>query len=73
LLRIAVLIHRSRTELLSPRYKLRVKEHKISATISAQWLSANPLTLASLEREQKYLADAGLQLNLKILDEEGLR
>jgi exopolyphosphatase/guanosine-5'-triphosphate,3'-diphosphate pyrophosphatase len=73
LLRLAVLIHRSRTELSPPRYELRVKGHKISATISAQWLNANPLTLASLEREQKYLADAGLQLNLKILDEEGSR
>jgi exopolyphosphatase/guanosine-5'-triphosphate,3'-diphosphate pyrophosphatase len=65
ILRFAVLFHRSRSDALLPDIILRTKgQKKISLSILPEWLDANSLTLAGLERERKYLREVGLQLNL---------
>jgi len=71
ILRLAVLLHRSRADVLFPEMDVQAKGRKITLTIPAEWLEANLLTLAGLEREQKYLDDADLQLNLLIVEPGG--
>ena len=39
----------------------------MNVTLDRDWLDANPLTLAGLERERKFLADAGITLTLEIV------
>jgi hypothetical protein len=34
----------------------------LSIGMDVDWLAANPLTIADLEREQEYLAEVGYQL-----------
>jgi exopolyphosphatase/guanosine-5'-triphosphate,3'-diphosphate pyrophosphatase len=62
LLRLAVLVHRSRTEGAIPELRLRVQGRTVRLQAPAAWLQANPLTLADLEREREFLADADYTL-----------
>lgn len=62
LLRLAVLVHRSRTGAATPELDLRVQGRTLRLQVGAGWLAANPLTLADLERERDYLDAAGYQL-----------
>jgi len=64
ILRLAVLFHRSRTDIDFPSLRFQAKGKKITVSIPADWLESNPLTLAGLEREGKYLEDMDLQLIL---------
>ncbi|MEQ8206197.1 MAG: Ppx/GppA phosphatase family protein, partial [Woeseia sp.] len=52
LLRLAVLINRSRSSELVPAIKLTVKKRALIIAFPADWLEDNPLTLADLQREQ---------------------
>jgi len=64
LLRIAVLLHRSRTELALPDLKLVIKGgDTLRLVFPADWLEDNPLTAADLELEQSYLAVVGISLS----------
>ena len=63
LLRLAVLLNRSRSGAEIPEIKLAVERRRIHLAFDAEWLAANPLTVADLGREQTYLASIGYELN----------
>ncbi len=65
LLRLAVLLHRSRTTARLPQLKLRPGGSSLDIAFPAQWLGANPLTLADLSEEQAYLAAVGFELTTR--------
>jgi len=62
LLRVAVLLNRSRNNDAAPALKISVTEHSLSLRFDKEWLDANPLTVADLEREQQFLAEVGYSL-----------
>jgi exopolyphosphatase/guanosine-5'-triphosphate,3'-diphosphate pyrophosphatase len=66
LLRIAVLLHRSRTELPVPELKLvMTRDDRVGLVFPADWLEENPLTVADLELEQSYLAAIGIGFSFR--------
>ena len=62
LLRLAVLLNRSRTTVELPTIVLEVGQHDIRLKFPDVWLAHNALTVADLEREQEYLGYAGFNL-----------
>jgi len=68
LLRVAVLFNRSRSYEFPDVLRLSTKGKQITLCLPKDWLEANPLTLADLEREQSYLESAGYELKLVPLD-----
>ena len=64
LLRIAVLLNRSRKETEKPPVTIQVSGKEISIGFDADWLAENPLTIADLEQEQGFLQNVGYQLTL---------
>jgi len=56
LLRLGVLINRSRGTHGPARVEIAVKRSNIRLQFDPDWLVANPLTVADLQREQEYLA-----------------
>ncbi|MEZ5566590.1 MAG: Ppx/GppA phosphatase family protein [Gammaproteobacteria bacterium] len=62
LLRLAALVHRSRTGGPTPELKLRVHGRSLRLQVATSWLASNPLTLADLDRECDYLAAADYKL-----------
>ena len=65
LLRLAVLLHRSRTQQALPALQLRCRGAVMSLSAPARWLRASPLTAADLAQEQRYLRAVGLELLLR--------
>ncbi len=55
LLRLAVLLNRSRNIAEIPAIELSVTDRSLDLRFDAAWLSVNPLTVADLERERAYL------------------
>ncbi len=62
ILRLAVLINRSRNDAEVPPAELHVDARTLALRFDPEWLSANPLTLADLAREQRLLSQAGYEL-----------
>ncbi len=62
LLRLAVLLNRSRREVAMPPIDLQVSADSLTLTFDPEWLEANPLMVADLKRERRYLAAVGYQL-----------
>jgi exopolyphosphatase/guanosine-5'-triphosphate,3'-diphosphate pyrophosphatase len=62
LLRIAVVLHRNRTEDPLPTIDLTVKGSELRLTIDPQWLATHPLTCLDLEQEQLFLDSVPLRL-----------
>ena len=62
LLRLAVLLHRSRAQAPLPEYELRVADSELMLLVPAGWLEDNPLTLADLRQEIDYLRESGVSL-----------
>jgi len=62
LLRLAVLLHRSRSDIELPPVKLTVGRKDMKLVFPRRWLRDNPLTLADLRRERSYLRQAGFKL-----------
>jgi exopolyphosphatase/guanosine-5'-triphosphate,3'-diphosphate pyrophosphatase len=62
ILRLAVLLNRSRSSMEMPEIELVVDGHSLALRFDAAWLQENPLTVADLEREQGYLQDVGYEL-----------
>ncbi len=62
LLRLAVLLHRSRTTTRLPRLKLEPGPKFLQVGFPTQWLQANPLTLADFAQEVEFLSAVGFQL-----------
>ena len=56
LLRLAVLLSRSRGNAVPPPFAIRVGESSLNLRFESDWLAANPLAAADLERERGYLA-----------------
>ncbi len=67
LLRLAVLINRSRSSEQMPAITLKVKKRSLVIVFPAAWLADNPLTLADLQREQGYLQQAGFSLTVETI------
>ena len=63
LLRLAVLLNRSRSPLDMPSVLLDVSAAAMNLKFDADWLNSNPLTIADLEREQEYLRETDYELN----------
>ncbi|MBU2678338.1 MAG: exopolyphosphatase [Gammaproteobacteria bacterium] len=64
ILRLAVLLNRSRSAAEMPPVTLRVTDDSLRIGFDAEWLAANPLTIADLEREQAFLAELGYSLGI---------
>jgi exopolyphosphatase/guanosine-5'-triphosphate,3'-diphosphate pyrophosphatase len=63
LLRLAVLLNRSRSQLPLPAISLAVTDDTLRLGFDDAWLRANPLTVADLEREVGYLRSVGYGLS----------
>ena len=64
LLRLAVLMNRSRSKVPLPQARLKVDGGEIQFALPKDWLLKNPLTVADLEREARYLGNAGFDLTI---------
>ena len=62
-LRLAVLLNRSRSEIDLPRIEVSVSETSLALKFDDAWLTANPLTAADLEREIEYVRAVGYELS----------
>ena len=65
LLRLAVLLNRSRNQADMPAIALSVDEESLDLRFDPAWLEANPLTVADLEREADYLERVGYALSFR--------
>jgi exopolyphosphatase/guanosine-5'-triphosphate,3'-diphosphate pyrophosphatase len=64
LLRLAVLMHRSHETTDLPSMALTAGKARLELSFPQGWLDTNPLTVADLQRETKYLKAAGFTLNI---------
>jgi exopolyphosphatase/guanosine-5'-triphosphate,3'-diphosphate pyrophosphatase len=64
LLRLAVLLHRSRGAEPLPPAKLSVRGGTLTLRIGARWLARHPLSLEDLRQEVEYLQPLGLRLRV---------
>jgi exopolyphosphatase/guanosine-5'-triphosphate,3'-diphosphate pyrophosphatase len=64
ILRLAVLLNRSRKKSSDVPVRLAAGADSLSISFDADWLAANPLTIADLEREQEFLKPVGYALNI---------
>lgn len=62
ILRLAVLLNRSRKASVRVPVTITVTDDSLTAHFDADWLAENPLTIADLEREQGYLQQVGYDL-----------
>ena len=63
LLRLAVLLNRSRSRKSLPDIRLTASDGALNLDFPRRWLADNPLTVADLERETAYLEQAGYRLS----------
>ncbi|KLV07354.1 guanosine polyphosphate pyrophosphohydrolase [Photobacterium aquae] len=64
LLRLAVILCHRRDHCHQPPFTLDVTDNKLSLTLPASWLAANPLTDAELQQEANRQSDMGWPLTL---------
>ena len=62
LLRLAVLLHRGRTDEQVPDVFIRVEKSDITLKFPENWLEQHSLTSADLKKERQFLKDAGFSL-----------
>lgn len=62
ILRLAVLLNRSRSTQELPTVEMDVSANRVDLRLPGPWLENNPLTVADLARESRYLADVGVDL-----------
>jgi exopolyphosphatase/guanosine-5'-triphosphate,3'-diphosphate pyrophosphatase len=65
LLRLAVLLHRERSRLLLPEFKIFIAAESLKLIFPRGWLSQHPLTQADLEQERDFLKSTKLQLEFE--------
>jgi exopolyphosphatase / guanosine-5'-triphosphate,3'-diphosphate pyrophosphatase len=65
LLRLAVVLHRSRSNRELPEIRIQTQTNKIYLRFPADWLVGQPLTLVDLQTEQEYLQAAGFKLTFQ--------
>jgi exopolyphosphatase/guanosine-5'-triphosphate,3'-diphosphate pyrophosphatase len=63
-LRLAVLLHRSRSERRAPSLRLRADEDSLDVRFPDGWLGRHPLTHADLDEERTLLGDAAFRLDV---------
>ncbi|MBK8162752.1 MAG: exopolyphosphatase [Gammaproteobacteria bacterium] len=63
LLRLAAVLHRSRSAVPLPEFRLTGDKRRLSLRLPAGWLDAHPLTRTDLEREAQYLAQIDIALD----------
>ncbi len=63
LLRLAILLHHSRSREPLPRLKLKTDGLEFSLRFPRGWLDSHPLTQADLEQEQEHFAGVNLRLD----------
>lgn len=71
LLRLAILLNRSRNPRQTPPLRLGVRGKRLRLEFPSGWLERHPLTRADLEVEQSYLAQAGYRLQVRSADDLG--
>jgi len=64
LLRLAVLLNRSRSPVDLPQIRLRAGPRKLRIAFPGDWLASNHLTQADLEQEQDWLQEVGFKLRV---------
>jgi exopolyphosphatase/guanosine-5'-triphosphate,3'-diphosphate pyrophosphatase len=62
LLRLSVLLHRSRQDYEVPQFKFKSEKSKVKLRFPKDWLDSAPLTRADLLTEAENLKIAGLKL-----------
>lgn len=62
LLRLAVILHRSRSKARLPAFKLQAENQKITLSFPNEWLQHHPLTQTDLESEEDYLKSIDYKL-----------
>ena len=65
ILRLAVLLNRSRKEVEQMPVTINVTDDSLTIHFDTDWLADNPLTIADLEREQGYLRQIAYDLRVK--------
>ncbi len=65
LLRLAVILHRSRHLNPLPEFRLTLDSTKLAIHFPDDWLNGHPLTQADLQQEAVYLEAAGIQLEFE--------
>lgn len=65
LLRLAVILHRSRHLSPLPEFRLNLTRDKVTLRFPEDWLNGRPLTQADLQQEAGYLESAGIQLEFE--------
>ena len=68
LLRLAVVLHRSRLDEEAPPVRLRAKADTLTLTFPTDWLYRHPLTAVDLKLEQQALTRAGYTLTINEAD-----
>lgn len=66
MLRLAVVLHRSRSDELPPKLSLQVRGREMRLCFPRGWLSKHPLTWADLRQERDFIETIGLRLRLRI-------
>lgn len=64
LLRLAIVLNRSRHEQFLPDIRIQFTDAAVSLTFPEHWLEQHPLSRADLEQESGYLQAAGIALSL---------
>ena len=62
LFRLSVLLNRSRNAAEMPACKLLVDGNSLTIGFDSEWLEANPLTIADLERGKGFMEQVGYEL-----------
>ena len=65
ILRLAVLLNRSRNAAELPEIRFSARRDSFSIGFDDDWLAENPLTIADLERERSYVETVGYTLDLE--------
>jgi exopolyphosphatase / guanosine-5'-triphosphate,3'-diphosphate pyrophosphatase len=65
IMRLAVLLHRSRRPKSPPLLQIEASRRKLRLAFPEGWLEAHPLTLADLEQEARYLEAIDLKLSFR--------
>jgi len=68
-LRLAVLLHRSRTDVALPPIEAHYRKGTFYLHLDAGWLHASPLTTAALQEEIKEWNKLGVEVAVESLDE----
>lgn len=65
ILRLAVLLHRSRSERRAPALHLRAEKGALDVRFPDGWLARHPLTHADIDEERSMLGDVGFRLDVE--------